>query len=373
MGLFGESAEKVELRRQVNQLTGQVQLLETRLQAAERAREAAEARAGQAGNSKPDLAGVFRNLEQFGATLEYSQAGLAELAEILQGKLIEAGTTSSLSANCQSTMKKLTEELSEISGASRGTVASVDGLNASATQIGGILALIKEIAAQTNLLALNAAIEAARAGEAGRGFAVVADEVRKLAERTTKATADIAVLVETIQGDTQHAKSSINALAAQADENTRDGEEATASIDGIITLSSHMEDAVALAALVTFTELAKVDHLVYKFEVYKAFLGLSGKSPDDYGDHAACRLGRWYYDGAGKKLFSKLDGYAQMERPHQLVHEHGRAAVARLKANDLAGGMALLDKMEAASNEVLACLDRLAANAKIDPSVAHAA
>ncbi len=365
MGWFGESKQEIELKRQVNSLNTQVQTLEARLQAAERAKTEAEARASQAGSaSGKNWEGLFRNFELFSATLQSTQSNLGSLAEALRNKLGDASKNSALSVSCHSTMSKLTEELSKLSSASLSTMESVDGLNSSATQIGGILALIKEIAAQTNLLALNAAIEAARAGEAGRGFAVVADEVRKLAERTTKATADIATLVETIQGDTQNAKSNINALAGQAEENTRDGQAATKSIDDIINLSAQMEEGIQMAATTTFTELAKIDHLAMKLEVYKAFMGLSDKTAEEFSGHTDCRLGQWYYEGAGKALFSRTDGYAQLERPHQLVHQYAREAIAKLRANDFNGGLALLAQMESASSEVVNCLNRIEDSSK---------
>ncbi|MDP5240369.1 methyl-accepting chemotaxis protein [Uliginosibacterium sp. 31-16] len=106
--------------------------------------------------------------------------------------------------------------ISEISSTVTQAGERIGGLVKRTDEIGSIASVIKEIAAQTNLLALNAAIEAARAGEQGRGFAVVADEVRKLAERTTQATAEISGMVEGIQNETRDAVQVMESAVPQA-------------------------------------------------------------------------------------------------------------------------------------------------------------
>ncbi len=106
-------------------------------------------------------------------------------------------------------------KMKDIATVVKQSAENIEKLGESSKQIGEIISVIDDIADQTNLLALNAAIEAARAGEQGRGFAVVADEVRKLAERTTEATKQIASMIKGIQSETQEA---VNAMKKGNDE-----------------------------------------------------------------------------------------------------------------------------------------------------------
>ncbi len=130
----------------------------------------------------------------------------------------------------------------------RQSAETIQKLGASSDQIGEITKVIDEIADQTNLLALNAAIEAARAGEHGRGFAVVADEVRKLAERTTKATKEIEGMIKQIQTDTHGAVESINKGSEEVEQGKTLAEEAGVSLEKIIGSSVRVEDEIRQVA-----------------------------------------------------------------------------------------------------------------------------
>jgi aerotaxis receptor len=135
-------------------------------------------------------------------------------------------------------------EMERIASAVIATAGSIRELEDFSTQISSIVDVIKEIADQTNLLALNAAIEAARAGEQGRGFAVVADEVRKLAERTGNSTKEIAGMIQKIQGGTQRAAQDMEAGVNRVNEGVRLARQAGDSMAGIREGSDQVTRAV---------------------------------------------------------------------------------------------------------------------------------
>lgn len=130
-------------------------------------------------------------------------------------------------------VRQATEAIQQISATVADASERIRALDERANQISSIAAVIKDIAGQTNLLALNAAIEAARAGEQGRGFAVVADEVRKLAERTSIATAEIEQMIAGIQGDTEGAVDAMSAALPVVEKGVELASSAAESLHGI--------------------------------------------------------------------------------------------------------------------------------------------
>jgi hypothetical protein len=314
------------------------------------------------------LRSVLRNLATFSNTLAGSQSSLGEMANLLKEEKIRALEAAEVSIASGQTTSKIAADLHLLAESSAHTVKEVDGLAQQAGEISVIVQLIHEIADQTNLLALNAAIEAARAGEAGRGFAVVADEVRKLAERTAKATKDIEKLVIGIRDNSSAAKDAMEQLSDTADDFSQRGGQATEDMQKLMQLSRKMEAVIAGSALKSFVEVAKVDHLVFKFRIYLGLFDLEMVSPEKVATHTACRLGKWYYEGEGKECFSKLAGYREIESPHIEVHRTGIQALKAKNRGDMSAMLKYVEDMESASGLVIDSLQLMADSAMQDTS-----
>ncbi|MCX6151074.1 MAG: methyl-accepting chemotaxis protein [Ignavibacteriales bacterium] len=156
--------------------------------------------------------------------------------------------------------------MDKISGVVSKSAETVYALGKNSDKIGEIVQVIDDIADQTNLLALNAAIEAARAGEQGRGFAVVADEVRKLAERTTKATKEIAGMIKTIQKDTGEAVQSIQEGTKEVEEGKKLVNRAGEVLKEIIAESNKVSDIVAQVAAASEEQSSGVEQISKNIE-----------------------------------------------------------------------------------------------------------
>jgi len=301
-------------------------------------------------------------------------------------------------------------------GQAFGVMTRVAGELTSATeQIATFVGTIEALARQTNLLALNATIEAARAGEAGRGFAVVASEVKALSGQTQKATDDIRARIERLEtnvrelvGSVEGVRSQVEASAARSDQARADivevrssvGETAThmselatvlqqqslaveeisAGVHAIADLahhaSEHANDVIAAVGKsdviareqMDFLEKrnvanyvlhrAKSDHCLWKKRLADMMVGLAGLKSSELSDHHQCRLGKWY-DKVDDPNVTNLPAFRALQGPHEAVHRHGRRAAELFNGGDRNGAAKEVAAMEAASQEVLALLDRM--------------
>ncbi|MBI5918884.1 MAG: methyl-accepting chemotaxis protein [Nitrosomonadales bacterium] len=179
------------------------------------------------------------------AAIEQMTVSIGSVSEHAENTLKISQTSGELSDQGGRIILNTVTEMRRIVNVMRDTSASIASLGSQSSQISSIVQVIREIADQTNLLALNAAIEAARAGEQGRGFAVVADEVRKLAERTSVATEEITRMIEAIQSSTKAVVSCVSDAVYQVDGGVVLAEQAGEAISQIKEGAGHVVSSVS--------------------------------------------------------------------------------------------------------------------------------
>ena len=285
-------------------------------------------------------------------------AATDELARLSTANAAAANESSAAVARLVAAMDRLVHKIEE-------TGRAIAEFNSHREEIARSVSLIATIADQTNLLALNAAIEAARAGEHGRGFAVVADEVRKLAENSKNASSAISGVMETVQLDAERMLTNSGKMRDIASESRT----TIGDFDRMFATVAE-SSATALAQIryvhdVSFASLAKVDHFIYKQNGYMTInRGVDSDNAQAIKvSETGCRLGKWLATEETQALFGRLAAFARIAEPHRQVHQNMHQALATMDQGwetDYAIQQRLFaafEQVEAGSDGVIQALD----------------
>ncbi len=201
-----------------------------------------------------EIAGASTAINEIALSIEHVSANAEESAEVAQRSVAIASNGADVVNRSIQGMDTIREQIQE-------TSKRIKRLGESSQEIGNIVSLINDIADQTNILALNAAIQASMAGEAGRGFAVVADEVQRLAERSASATKQIESLVKTIQTDTNEAVISMEQTTSEVVRGANLAKDAGVALDEIQLVSNNLEKLIANISESSKLQSASAGHI----------------------------------------------------------------------------------------------------------------
>lgn len=359
-----------------------------------------------------------REIEQIATAMHQMAMSVQEVAGNAHRSAASAQQVDEAAASGQRMMQHNLESSRNLAATIEKSAAVMERLERESDNIGVVLDVIGGIANQTNLLALNAAIEAARAGEQGRGFAVVADEVRVLAQRTQDSTREIQAIIEQLQSGAREVAAIMRDSRREMGQNVESAEQAQTAISAITGAVSEIRDMTAQIAVATEEQsnvaeamsqnlatvntasestaeaanqtaqygrelvqlaeglrqsvrrfqsastkgfdfdAARQGHLAWKTRVGDFLDGKAVLTQSQAVSHQDCLLGKWYY-GEGKTKYGSLSEFHAIENPHAELHGTIRDIVRLKQEGRSDEARELVPRIDTLSKDIVAMLDTL--------------
>ena len=346
MGFFGTSHQDLEKIKKLEQENSSLQNEISRLEsiiAKDKANEEDDRIQLEKFDAKEHIVQLL--IKSYRSGVSFTREIMESSEEQLQvaGKLNE--TTSSRIDTVQENSRFISESIDKIAQEAQNLTNGATSLNDSVASIGDIINLIKDISDQTNLLALNAAIEAARAGEHGRGFAVVADEVRKLAERTQKATNEVEISIGQLKQNTGEIQDISTLFLENSEVMGNTLSSFFEELDFIIANSHNISNITENITNEIGVGTGKIDHILFKLQAYDFYIN---DAVSTLGSEHDCRFGKWLNINK-EKIKSETKTINTTTTHHAIVHQGAKEAVQLWKDKKFTKAIDIMAKVEHSS------------------------